>query len=499
MKKISYIICLTAILCSCNNELPIENVQELQTPKSKEDSEILSFKNSEEFLSTIENFDLDNPILTRASSSFVSAENIYEQENNENADNEYIGFLIPDEKYRNFFNKDLEIIINDTLYKATKYGTLFTHISNKSELIKSLENISEFKPLSNNTKQYGNIKLIDTYGLWDKETNNPITDDSFFENDEDDLLVENNGTETLTRSASDGGIPKSVVESFPTIGTADVNLIDKVIHFNPGYLGHTKLRFKSNSYRKLYISLYRNDYGFAVSIGLDCKVMKKLWHGMKWGHMKHWDDGIYYGVASLVVKQKIKNPSFDTVLDENRKEFLKKQWQEAIKHNNFTNASNSLTGGISNQWNPEYNHSKQENKFIIPYISVIDDFFGTTNISKKIEDALIRQGANFLKSYVNSHKTQSTQLVCISQREKTAYSLFRNDLSWNGGGYRVKETFLRYYRNIVFSIKIKGDKTTPGADLGDNDFVGKPEIVSCEAIVYTKDGDGWIGAKIEKK
>lgn len=55
MKKISYIICLTAILCSCNNELPIENVQELQTPKSKEDSEILSFKNSEEFLSTIEN------------------------------------------------------------------------------------------------------------------------------------------------------------------------------------------------------------------------------------------------------------------------------------------------------------------------------------------------------------------------------------------------------------------------------------------------------------
>lgn len=134
-----------------------------------------------------------------------------------------------------------------------------------------------------------------------------------------------------------------------------------------------------------------------------------------------------------------------------------------------------------------------------PHISVIDDFFGTTNISKKIEDALIRQGANFLKSYVNSHKTQSTQLVCISQREKTAYSLFRNDLSWNGGGYRVKETFLRYYRNIVFSIKIKGDKTTPGADLGDNDFVGKPEIVSCEAIVYTKDGDGWIGAKIEKK
>jgi hypothetical protein len=69
----------------------------------KKIQKFLVLKNSEEFLSTIENFDLDNPILTRASSSFVSAENIYEQENNENADNEYIGFLIPDEKYSKFF------------------------------------------------------------------------------------------------------------------------------------------------------------------------------------------------------------------------------------------------------------------------------------------------------------------------------------------------------------------------------------------------------------
>lgn len=131
MKKIIYIICLISVLCSCNNELPIENVQEVQKSNSKEESEILSFKNSKEFLSAIENLDLDNPIITRASSSFVSAENIYQQGNDENADNEYIGFLIPDEKYRNFFNKNLEIIVNDTLYRVTKYGTLLTHVSNK--------------------------------------------------------------------------------------------------------------------------------------------------------------------------------------------------------------------------------------------------------------------------------------------------------------------------------------------------------------------------------
>ena len=498
MKKISYFICLAAIFCSCNNELPLENVQEPQNLKNQGESAILSFKSREDFLSTIENFNPENPVLTRSGLSFVSAENIYEQED-ENAENELIGFLIPDEKYRNFFNKDLEIIINDTLYKATKHGTLFTHVSNKSELLNSLERISEFKLLSNNTKQYGNIKLIDTYGLWNKKTANPITDDDFFENDENDFLIENSEITPLTRSANNGGIPKSVVESFPTVGTADVKIVDKIIHFNPSYLGHTKLRFKSNSKRKLYVSLYRNDYGFAVSIGLDCKVMKKLWHGLKWGRMKNWDDGIYYGISSLVVKQKIKNPNFDNILNKNRKELLERQWKESIKYNDFVNASKNLNGGISNQWSPEYNRNKQENKFVIPYISVVDDFFGTTNVSKKIEDALIKRGAKYLGSYINSHKKQSTQLVYISEREKTAYSFFRNDLSWNGGGYRVKDTFLKYYRNIVFSIKINGDKTTPGASLSDNDFVGKPEIESCEAIVYTKDGDGWIGAKIVKK
>lgn len=499
MKRIFYIVCLTTALYSCNNDYPIDNLQERQTLNPEEESNILNFKNSEEFLSTIENFDLNKPISTRSNSNFISAENVYEQESTENQDNEHIGFLIPDEKYRHFFNKDLEIIVNDTIYKVTKYGTLLTHISKKSELIKSLNDISAFKPLSVNVKEYGNVKLIDTYGLWNTEENNPITNDDYFENDEDDILIESNGNEMPTRSTNDGGIPKSVVEAFPTIGTADVKLIDKVVHFNPGYLGHTKLRFKSNSRRKLYISLYRNDYGFAVSIGLDCKVMKKLWHGMKWGHMKHWDDGIYYGVSSLVVKQKIKNPNFDNILNKNRKDLLDKQWKESLKYNDFTNASNNLTGGISNQWNPEYNHSKQENKFIIPFISVIDDFFGTTNVSKKIEDILIKQGAKYLGSYINGHKKQGTQLVFISEREKTAYSFFRNDLSWNGGGYRVKDTFLRYYRNLVFSIKINGDKTTPGASLSDNDFVGKPEIVSCEAIVYTRDGNGWIGAKVVKK
>lgn len=138
MKRIFYIVCLTTALYSCNNDYPIDNLQERQMLNPEKESNILNFKNSEEFLSTIENFDLNKPILTRSNSNFISAENVYEQESTENQDNEHIGFLIPDEKYRHFFNKDLEIIVNDTIYKVTKYGTLLTHISSKTTLGASL-------------------------------------------------------------------------------------------------------------------------------------------------------------------------------------------------------------------------------------------------------------------------------------------------------------------------------------------------------------------------
>ena len=115
MKKMSYMMCLRGILCWCKNEVGIENVEEVESGKWKEDWEIVSFKNWEELLWRIEKLELDNGILRRGSWCFVCGENMYEEEKNENGDNEYIGFVIGDEKYRNFLNKDVEIIMNDSV------------------------------------------------------------------------------------------------------------------------------------------------------------------------------------------------------------------------------------------------------------------------------------------------------------------------------------------------------------------------------------------------
>lgn len=65
---------------------------------------------------------------------------------------------------------------------------------------------------------------------------------------------------------------------------------------------------------------------------------------------------------------------------------------------------------------------------------------------------------------------------------------------------RINDTFLKYYRNIVLGVSINfgssnsNVKVTP--NISDNDFLGSPEIFFCEGIVYTRDGNGWIGAKI---
>lgn len=502
MKILLSYLALTSLLLlnSCNSEddyIHTETKVENSTSLEKK-SEILNFRSKEDFLSSLENLELSTGVKSKSASSFISADDMYN--NDESYDAEFISFLVPDEKYRHFLNKNLEIIVNDTIYKITKEGTFFSHINHKEELLNSIEKFSEFNNSSENIKELGNIKVINTFGLWDSSKNNPITNEAFFEDDENDISVEQDEIKYLkSASANAGGISPAEINNFPTIGTVNVSIKDKIVHFNPNYLGHTKLKFRNMKNRKLYISLYRNDYGFGVSIGIDCKVMKKLWHGMKWGRMKSWEPGIYYGLSSLVVSQKVKTPEFDNFLDKNRKNEIDRVWKESIKYNNIFDASRNIKGGFSNLWIPEYNTKNQKVPFVIPYISDFADFFNNDKIAHQIEDFLIKKGAKYLQGVVNNTHKQGVQLTFLSDREKTIYHFFKNDLSWNGGGYRVKDTFLRYYRNIVFSVKINGgDMKNPKLNLSDSDFLGSPRIESCEGLVYTRDGNGWIGAKIVK-
>ncbi|MCR4774459.1 MAG: hypothetical protein K5854_08905 [Prevotella sp.] len=454
----------------------------------------MEFTSKEAFSNEIENFNIANAsAITRACPNFESAED---------ASNENIGFLIPNDKYRHFLNKNLEIIVGDSIYKVTSSGTLCTAIKYKNELEYSCNDIKNFKRINQNTKEYGHIKLINTFDNWDSKETSPLNDASYFDNDSNDVVINN---KSATRATNQHELTREDVEQFPVIGTVRVSILDKILHMSPRYMKYAKLRFSSNSHRKLYVSVYRYDYGFGVSIGIDCKVMKKLWHGMSWGHMERWDDGIYYGLSSLVIRQSIKQPIFEDFM-KNGKDLLKKQWQ-SINNCNFTtyaDATKNFSGGIQNQWTTEYNGIPSTNKYNIPIIGErIEDLLGgnkqSTQIAKSFDNFLVKKGIHFCSTLGN--KNAGKEIQFFSENDQSIYSFYNNDLTWNGGGYRIKETFMKYYRNIVFNVSFNLGNGNPsakfkGINISDNDIVGAPEIFFCEGLVYTRDGDGWIGVRI---
>lgn len=495
-----FLLSVSTIVCSCSSDDVIrENVMQSEGVNS---SDILSFDSKEQFRQAVESFDTQVKGQTRASKQFYSAEELYENTSEGDVNGERIGFLIPDERYRSFLNKNLEIIVNDTLYRITKDGTFYTRKEYREELRNAINNIEKFRDVNENLKEYGNVKLKNTFGTWDNKERNPISDDEYFEENEDDVEIPDMPT---TRASSKNGPSREEVENFEQIGSVNVHVAEKAIRFSPGYLKHKKLKFKSNSRRQLYVSLYRYDYAFGVSIGIDCKVMKKLWHGMSWGRMKHWDDGIYYGMSSLIIRQQLKDPVFDNLM-KNGKEMLKSQWQSVnnYKFTTYAEATKNFQGGIENRWKTEYNGNPTKSPFIIPIIGErVTNLLGEDKPSEKaakmFDKFLVKKGINYLSNL--DTRGSGNQVLFFSEQDKTVYSFFSNDITWNGGGYRIKDTFMKYYRNVILDLSfIFGKKVSlkniKSIKVSDNDLVGSPKIFFCEGIVYTKDGDGWIGAKI---
>ena len=489
-------------MCACNSGDIAEQVGK-ETKKSNEtvSTEIMSFDSKDDFKKALDNYDVTKEFATRVSNSFPSADNAYKNSSETDFNAEQIGFLVPDEKFRHFLNKDLEIVVNDTLYRITKDGTFFTHSSNKEELEKAVAKVENFTNVTESMKQLGNVKLKDTFGTWNNKSSNPIDDEEYFDEDENDVVIPN---QSATRSASRDELTREDVEKFPVVGAVKVHLVDKIIRFSPHYLNHTKIRFSSNSRRKLYVSLYRYDYVFGVSIGLDCKVMKKLWHGLKWGRMKNWGDGIYYGLSSLIVRQQIKEPAFNDFMNFGKAK-LQNQWQSLTNHKftTYAEATKNFKGGIENRWNTEYNGNPTKSPYIIPIIgesvyNILGEGKASEKIAERLDHFLVNKGINFFSGLDTSNSGKQIQF--FSENDRAVYSFFSNDITWNGGGYRIHDTFLKYYRNIVLGVTINfggsnsNIKVKP--NISNNDFLGSPEIFFCEGIVYTRDGDGWIGAKI---
>ena len=146
-------------MCACSLEDSVKTREENNSNSLEETTaEIMSFESKDAFKKGLDSYDITKGE-TRSSHSFSSANNIYNDLSKENTNAEQIGFLVPDEKFIHFLNKNLEIIVNDTLYRITKDGTFFTHRSNKIELEEAITQVNNFTKIAEGLKKLGSPPL----------------------------------------------------------------------------------------------------------------------------------------------------------------------------------------------------------------------------------------------------------------------------------------------------------------------------------------------------
>lgn len=185
-----------------------------------------------------------------------------------------ISELVPDLSLRMFLNQDMEIEIEDFIYKVTPLGTFYTYKSNYEKLIKA---ISGFQKEGNNS------------GL--NMSNVPNKDDVFFfdtfgeEIDNSDLNSRKAEFSNWTNPGSGVlipgpiyGLPNAEYDKFKTYSYGAKTVIGKLIEGKFG--GGTSFEENYNSSIRLRVRLYDFNYIFYKSLGLHAKLQKKGWTGI---------------------------------------------------------------------------------------------------------------------------------------------------------------------------------------------------------------------------
>jgi len=480
---------LTIFLNSCDSDDQINNISEVKDDQI-ELSNIQEFSSKESLSYHVKN---QEKSLARSSSAFESAQDsaLYDP---------LIEFLVPDEDFRNVLDKKLRVIVNDTLYMITKDGTFYTHKKNFKELASSINNVSDFKDISMKEKKLGNILLFDSHDIWHNNQPNPITDPNFFDDDDDQYIDDDpsnvDNDQSYTRSSSaHRELTNEDIANFPKMGLVKPNIIGKFLEFAFNKTTYDTYRFKSNRKRKLYVSFYNKDFVAYRTIGFDVKVMKKLWHGMKWGHMKNWPAGVYSGFSKIRIEHKINPPKmenltsfFDEIKRLQNEEFQKRFYSDfyyaidqnkGLYYNSYPLTNDLGKGGIS--------------------VPILINLLGNKNISsinKEIEKGL-KSGIKYLeKEYYSTNKKTGAYTTFDESNKYVYYTTYINMLYFNGGGYRVRDTFLKERKNIEIPFTLKGGDIKPGMPKFGSGEVISSKVIAADGIVYTEDGDDWIGVSI---
>lgn len=161
MKKLASLLCLL-IASSCSNQetILLNEPLDRDSKANTQHSNVLSFSSKRELDFSIQNEISPNtirrkkvevPSRLRSSVQVVQDVDITE--------------LVPEEAFRKYLSNEGEVIVNDTLYKITKYGTLYAHLKHSDELFdyySKLPDVSE-QLITEKTYRSGNVYRYDTF------------------------------------------------------------------------------------------------------------------------------------------------------------------------------------------------------------------------------------------------------------------------------------------------------------------------------------------------
>lgn len=197
--------------------------------------------------------------------------------------------LVPDPDMAALINSNGEIIINDTLYVITPYGTFFSGKDNQKEIYAAISDKSNhysFK-IKGDLYRIGNVYRFDTF----KEIDVSYTDS---------IAAEKEDLGSIARATSKE-IPTPNINLFPKAKGSKHTFVGKILQG----LGQRKSlvsTFPSNSKRRLNCATFDYNYYFRQSIGVTAKIQHKMWYGA-WAKVVSWDKGgIRIGFKDVIIK-----------------------------------------------------------------------------------------------------------------------------------------------------------------------------------------------------
>lgn len=231
---------------------------------------VLKFKTKMEFDKTFESNVLDSKykLLKNLQNSSYNYENIQGLRglSKETIENLNLENLVPDIQIARLLNPKGEIIISDTVYRVTPFGTFFTNVENYSKL-DSLINSYDFNKetkVEDDIYIFDKLKRVDTY-------KNKFTYENI----------------SSSRGVNSDNISDDIIDSFEEVRASKHTIVGR--WFESIGIGKTLTKnLYNNNDRRLNCEVFDYNFGFRASIGITAKIQKKMWYG-GWGKVVNWD------------------------------------------------------------------------------------------------------------------------------------------------------------------------------------------------------------------